>query len=66
MHPATVGTPGFFSWLQLLFIGLKVAGIIDWSWWAVFIPTWASLGIAALVLLVLLIVRRRRQKRAVL
>lgn len=25
--------------LQLLFIGLKLAGKIDWSWWWVMLPT---------------------------
>lgn len=24
--------------LELLFIGLKLAGKIDWSWWKVFLP----------------------------
>lgn len=24
--------------LELLFIGLKLAGKIDWSWWIVFLP----------------------------
>lgn len=29
--------------LQLLFIGLKLADIIDWSWWWVLSPLWAVL-----------------------
>lgn len=33
----TVG-PGFFTLLGLLFIGLKLAEIIDWSWWLVLLP----------------------------
>ncbi len=28
----------FIDGLQLLFIGLKLRGDIDWSWWTVFIP----------------------------
>lgn len=30
--------------LQLLFIGLKLAGYIDWNWWYVLIPTWISIA----------------------
>lgn len=30
--------------LQLLFIGLKLAGYIDWNWWYVLIPFWISLA----------------------
>ena len=26
--------------LTLLFLGLKLAGSIDWSWWWVFSPIW--------------------------
>lgn len=29
---------GFFSLLGLLFIGLKLAGFIDWPWWVVLLP----------------------------
>lgn len=29
---------GFFDLLALLFIGLKLAGFIDWSWWWVLSP----------------------------
>lgn len=28
----------FFVGLQLLFIGLKLAGKIEWSWWLVLLP----------------------------
>lgn len=31
---------GFFGLLTILFIGLKLAGVIDWSWWLVFGPLW--------------------------
>lgn len=32
------GDFGFFDGLQLLFIGLKLSGIIDWSWYLVLSP----------------------------
>lgn len=31
-----------FLWLlTLLFVGLKLTGHIDWSWWLVLAPVWA-------------------------
>lgn len=30
--------------LQLLFIGLKMTGYIDWNWWYVLIPLWISIA----------------------
>lgn len=41
---------GFLSLLALLFIGLKLVGIIAWSWWWVLSPLW---GGALLVLLLI-------------
>lgn len=42
--------------LQIIFIVLKVCGLIDWSWWMVFIPVWIDLGIIAVFLLVYFII----------
>ena len=42
--------------LQIIFIVLKLCGLIDWSWWKVFIPMWIDLGIIAVFLLLYLIV----------
>lgn len=46
---------GFMSWLQLLFIGLKLTGFIDWSWWWVLAPTWMTAALALFVVLVYLV-----------
>lgn len=32
--------------LFLLFLGLKLGGVIDWSWWWVTAPLWIPLGFA--------------------
>jgi len=32
--------------LGVLFVGLKLANIIDWSWWWVTLPFWGGLVIA--------------------
>ena len=41
----------FINLLALLFIGLKLAAIIDWSWWLVLIPLYPSLIALVVVLL---------------
>lgn len=38
---------GFLSALALVFIALKLAGHIAWSWWLVTLPLW---GISALII----------------
>ncbi|MBA4282216.1 hypothetical protein [Ralstonia sp.] len=40
------GGIGFAGLLTILFIGLKLSGIIDWSWWWVLSPLWISLLVA--------------------
>ena len=48
--------------LTLLFIALKLCGVIDWSWWWVLSPVWVVLGIAVVVTIGILIVKWYRQK----
>ncbi len=42
--------------LQIIFIVLKVLKVISWSWWAVFIPTFISIGITLLATLIIFVV----------
>lgn len=49
------GGIGFFGLLQVVFIALKVAKVIDWSWWLVLLPTWINLGIFVLCIIVIVI-----------
>lgn len=44
------GGVGFVTLLGLLFIGLKLAGVIDWSWWWVLLPLWIPWGILGVLL----------------
>lgn len=37
------GGIGLGGGLLLLFIGLKLGGVIDWSWWWVMSPIWIPL-----------------------
>ena len=53
--------------LQIIFIVLKLCGLIDWSWWKVFIHMWIDLGIIAgflLLYLVILIIAYIYDKRS--
>lgn len=36
------GVIGFFGLLGVLFIGLKLTHVIDWSWWWVTAPLWGG------------------------
>ena len=42
----------FWDGLQLLFIGLKLAGAIDWRWFWVFAPTWIMILVIAVLSIV--------------
>ena len=46
------GGMGFFGWLTLLFVGLKLTGYISWSWWWVLAPTLGPVAILAAIALV--------------
>ena len=35
---------GFGDVVQLFLIGLKVFGYVNWSWFAVLLPVWISIG----------------------
>lgn len=36
------GGIGFVGLLTILFVALKLTGVIDWSWWWVLSPIWIS------------------------
>lgn len=40
--------------LLVLFVGLKLTGNIDWSWWWVLAPLWAQFALPLAVVLLLL------------
>lgn len=46
----------FFPILAILFIGLKLGGVIAWSWWWVLAPLWGPLALLGLIFLGILIV----------
>ena len=50
------GGPGLLTLLTVLFVGLKLGGVITWSWWWVLSPTLIPLGLTLCVLIVALFV----------
>ena len=53
------GGVGFFDILLLINIILKLVGVINWSWWVVLWPLWASLIIIVIVIFVIYLVWKR-------
>lgn len=47
---------GFAGTLTIVFIVLKLVGVIDWSWWWVLSPIWISLTIAAVIMGIVLLI----------
>ena len=37
--------------LGVLFVGLKLTGYIDWSWWWVTAPFWGGLAVVGVILI---------------
>jgi len=54
------GGIGFFGLLTILFIGLKLGGIINWSWLWVLSPLIFSVGFGILLILIVLVITLRR------
>lgn len=47
---------GILGVLQIVFLVLKLTGLITWSWLVVLIPLWISLGILVIFLICVFVV----------
>lgn len=54
---------GFFSVLQIVFIVLKLCGVIDWKWVWVLSPMWISLIFYVVVAIIYAAISTRRNRR---
>ena len=52
------GGVGFFSVLQIVFIVLKLCGVINWSWLWVLSPTWISAAIVVILILFSILLKK--------
>lgn len=46
---ATSGV-GILDVVQIVFIILKLCGVINWSWWVVLLPLWVTVAIGGIVI----------------
>ena len=59
---------GVLPVLQIIFLVLKLCGLIKWQWWKVLIPLWIDLGIAFVFIVILIVIRmlekhKKKKKR---
>lgn len=47
---------GFVGLLQIMFIALKLCGIINWSWFWVLAPLWIDIIVCLVVLIFVIVV----------
>ena len=47
---------GISAVLQIVFLILKLTGLIDWSWWLVLVPLWVDIGFGLLFIILALII----------
>jgi len=50
------GGIGFCGLLTVLFVGLKLTGYIDWSWWWVFSPLLIGFALAVVILAIVILI----------
>ena len=50
------GGIGFFGLLAIVFITLKLCGIIDWEWWLVLAPIWVPVLVVFVVVFIITLV----------
>lgn len=53
-NSSSSGGVGVVGLLGVVFVVLKLTGVIDWSWWWVTIPFWGGAVLLALILAVAL------------
>lgn len=47
---------GFLPTLCLIFITLKLCGVINWSWWWVLAPIWMPIVLVLVIIIILAII----------
>ena len=52
----TTGGIGFCGLLTIVFIALKLCGVIDWAWIWVLAPAWISISLGVLIMIIEIII----------
>lgn len=50
---------GFFGLLFIVFLVLKLTGIIKWSWWWVTAPLWGGFLLVGIILVIIFLITKR-------
>lgn len=58
----TFGGMNIFMTLELIFLTLKLAGLVTWSWWFVFTPLIAELVLAIFVGIIVVLIASAMDK----
>lgn len=59
----TSGSIGILTILFVVFLVLKLVGVISWSWWWVTAPLWMPLALAVILATIIVIVKVITRKR---
>lgn len=55
----SIGGVSFSGLLTILFIGLKLVRVINWSWWWVLSPLWIEAALLIIVICVVMLFQER-------
>jgi hypothetical protein len=56
-NSSSSGGVGFFGLMFLIFMTLKLTGVIDWSWWWVTSPLWGGFALIFIVIMIVVVVK---------
>jgi hypothetical protein len=56
-NSSSSGGVGFFGLMFLIFMTLKLTGVIDWSWWWVTAPLWGGFALIFIVIMIVVVVK---------
>ena len=56
----SVGGIGFLDLLAIVFIVLKLCGVINWSWWLVLAPIWIQVLLIVVVVIIAVAIQKKR------
>lgn len=62
MDNINAGGVGILGVLLIIFMVLKLVGVINWSWLLVLVPLWIELGAAAVMLIIIAILKLSKRK----
>lgn len=58
-HTTSSNGIGVLGLLGVLFVGLKLTGYIDWSWWLVTLPFWIGLPVIIVIAIIMIILNAK-------